>query len=163
MAAGLTDGTPASSPNEPPRRRQIATRYLVAAVAGILTIIALVIILRYQGGSERRRYEGLLKTSLDRIVTAQEGYYYDSTRYAASLRALPTVQLPSGVHVQLFNPDRRSWWGVATHDRLPSRHCVVWVGAAPISLPLDARAPEEETKPLCFDDAQAIVGQSRRS
>jgi hypothetical protein len=164
MAGGLTSGTPASPPKAPRARRLVfSTQHLtVAAAAVVVVIIAAVILVSYRGGSERREYDAILKTSLDKVVTAQEGFYYDSTRYVASLRALPTVQLPSGVHIQLFNPDRRSWWGVATHDRLPARHCVVWVGTAPTSLPLEARAPENETKPLCYDDA-GVARQAGRS
>jgi hypothetical protein len=117
-------------------------------------VIVVVVVAHYRGGSERRRYEAIMKTALDRLVTAQEGFYYDSMRYSPSLRALPTVKLPPGVHVELFNPDRRSWWAVATHDRLPSRRCVVWVGTAPTVLPLADRLPEDETKPLCHDASQ---------
>jgi hypothetical protein len=105
----------------------------------------------------------MLTMSLDKIVTAQEGFYYDSTRYVASLRSLPMVQLPPGVHVTLFTPDRKSWWGIATHDRLPAHHCVVWVGTAPTTLPLEARAPENETRPLCFDDRGAVTRRASRS
>jgi hypothetical protein len=96
-------------------------------------------------------------------VTAQEGFYYDSTRYTPSLQALPTVRLPDGVHVQIFSPDRRSWWGVATHDRLPARECIVWVGVPPSAAPAEARAPEDETKPLCFDSSRLKVKQSSPS
>ena len=129
----------------------------------LVLLIAVVILFGYHKGSARRGYQALLEESLDKIVTAQEGFFYDSTRYVASLRALPTVQLPPGVHVRLFSPDRRSWWGIATHDHLPTHHCIVWVGTAPPSLPLAARAPENETKPLCFDDKAAVARQASRS
>lgn len=154
MTAGVSEGARAPVPNEPRRPRFDTKQYLVAAAGATLLIAIIVIIVRYRNGADQRRYEGLLRGSLDRLVTAEEGFYYDSTRYTASLRALPSVQLPAGEQVQIFNPDRRSWWGVATHDRLPGRHCVVWVGTAPTSLPADARAPEQETKPLCFADSQ---------
>jgi hypothetical protein len=161
MTAGVSDSAP--TPNEPRRSRFDPKQYLVGAAAVVALITLIVIIVRYRNGADRRRYEAVLETSLDRLVTAQEGFYYDSTRYTASLRALPSVALPPGVHVQIFNPDRRSWWGVATHDQLPARHCVVWVGAPPASLPADARAPEEETKPLCFADSQGGMRPGSRS
>ena len=153
MTAGRTDGAPAPARQSGPTRWIALSRTAVigAAVAGAV-IVATVVGLRYRDASQRRQYEAMLRASLDKIVTAQEGYYYDSTRYVGSLRALPTVQLPPGVHVQLYNPDRRSWWGIATYDRLPAHRCVVWVGTAPPTLPLEARAPENETKPLCFDE-----------
>lgn len=153
MADGTTGSAPAPAPDDG-KATLFSRRNLMLGGAAVIAIIILVMVLRYQSGSERRRYEAILKTSLDRLVTAQEGFYYDSTHYAAALHALPTLKLATGVHVQLFNPDRRSWWGIATHERLPSRQCVVWVGTAPRVLPPEARAPEEETKPLCYDSVQ---------
>ena len=164
MADGPTRGAAASASTPPNSIRALLTTRNVAVVFGALAlVIALVVALRYRSGHERRGYEALLTVSLDRIVTAEEGFFYDSTRYVASLRALPTVRLPSGVHVTLFTPNRKSWWGVATHDRLANHHCVVWVGTAPPSLPSEARLPENETKPLCFDDKAPVVRQANRS
>jgi hypothetical protein len=123
----------------------------VALAAAIIIVLgALALLLHRRGGSERRRYESLLKDTLDRLVTAQEGFYYDSSHYARSLGALPTLKLPRGVHVEI-TATPRSWWGTATHDRLVGRRCVVWVVTPPPSLPEDLRALENETKPLCFD------------
>ena len=156
MAAGPIDGAPApAQPKEHHRMRFSTRQYAIGAAVGIVLVAVLMIALRFHAGTDRRRYESVLKGVLDRLVTAQEGFYYDSTHYASSLRALPGVQLPQGTHVQLFNPDSKSWWGVATHDLLPRRHCVVWVGTPPSSLPVDARAPDDETKPLCFDGGTA--------
>jgi hypothetical protein len=165
MADGPTDGaaSSASTQSKSTRAAFLTTRNIAIGIGALVLLVVVVVALRYRGGNQRRRYESLLTTSLDRIVTAEEGFYYDSTRYVASLRALPTVTLPAGVHVTLYSPDRRSWWGVATHDRLPTHHCVVWVGTAPASLPSQARAPENETKPLCFDDKGPVVRQASRS
>jgi hypothetical protein len=150
-----TASTAPAAPNEPARPRFLEQRNILAAAIAVAVIVAIVIVVHYRGGSQRRSYEKMLRDSLDRLVTAQEGFYYDSSKYTGSLSALPTVRLPSGVHVRLFNtPDRRSWWGVATHDQLAGRHCVVWVGTPPASIPREARAPEDETKPFCFDNAR---------
>jgi hypothetical protein len=157
MAAGLSEGAPASAPNEPRRLRFLERRYLVGAAAALVVLFLTGVVVHYRSGGERRRAEAVLKSSLDRLVTAQEGFYYDSTRYTASLRALPSVTVPPGVHIQISNPERRSWWGVATHDRLPSRRCAVWVGSPPAALPAEARAPEDEAKPICFDNALAVA------
>lgn len=153
---GTASPADASEPNRPGRPRFFDQRYLVVGAVAAFVIVVLAATLHYRSGSQRREYEKMLKDSLDRLVTAQEGFYYDSSKYTASLAALPTVRLPSAVHVRLFNtPNRRSWWGVATHDRLRGRHCIVWVGTPPASLPREARAPEDETKPFCFDDARS--------
>src|SRR5437588_11026095 len=103
MTGGPSEKAPAP---EPDGRVAISSRQAIGAATALVVIVAVVIALRYRTGNERRRYDGLLRASLDKIVTAQEGYYYDSTRYVGSLRAPPTVQLPTGVHVQLHKPER---------------------------------------------------------
>ncbi|HEY7233187.1 MAG TPA: hypothetical protein VH539_03510 [Gemmatimonadaceae bacterium] len=164
MAEGPTASAPVSTSKQPRSIQSLLSRRnIIAASAALVLIVLIGTFVRYSGGRDRRRYETMLTMSLDKIVTAQEGFYYDSTRYVASLRSLPMVQLPPGVHVTLFTPDRKSWWGIATHDRLPAHHCVVWVGTAPTTLPLEARAPENETRPLCFDDRGAVTRRASRS
>lgn len=163
MGSGVTTAAPAPPPQHGRRSRFLSTRYILGAAIGLALLTALAILIRYRAGSERRDYEVSLRSALDRVVTAQEGFYYDSTRYTPSLRSLPTVHLPDGVHVEIFSPDRRSWWGLATHDRLPQRRCIVWVGAPPSIAPAEARAPEDETKPLCFDAARIAARQASPS
>lgn len=163
MGSAVTTATPAPPPPNRSRSRFLSTRYVGGAAVGLVLLIVLVAVIRYRAGGERRRYEASLRSALDRLVTAQEGFYYDSTRYTPSLRSLPSVRLPEGVHVEVFSTDRRSWWGVATHDRLPSRRCIVWVGTPPPGVPAEARAPEDETKPLCFDAARIATRQSSPS
>ena len=151
---GTTSAAPATH-NEPRRPAFLEQRYILAAAIAVIVIVVVAVVVHYRSGSQRRSYEKMLRDSLDRLVTAQEGFYYDSSKYTGSLSALRTVRLPSGVHVRLFNtPDRRSWWGIATHDHLAGRNCVVWVGTPPASIPREARAPEDETKPFCFDNAR---------
>lgn len=163
MGSEVSTGKPAPAPHQSDLRRFLARRYLIGAAVGLVLIIALVLLVRYRGGSERRGYEAALRSALDRLVTAQEGFYYDSSRYTPSLRSLPTVHLPEGVHVEIFSPDRRSWWGLATHDRLRDRRCIVWVGVPPSVVPAEARAPEDETKPLCFDTGRIATQPASRS
>jgi hypothetical protein len=163
MGSGVTTAAPAPPPRDRQRPRFLSRRYVAGAAIGLVLLILAVALVRYRGGSERRQYEASVRSALDRLVTAQEGFYYDSTRYAASLRSLPTMHLPEGVRVEIFSPDRGSWWGLATHDRLPERRCIVWVGAPPSAVPAEARAPEDETKPLCFDAARIATKQASPS
>jgi hypothetical protein len=163
MGSAVTTATPAPPPRNRPRSRFLTTRYVVGTAVGLVLLIVVVAFIRYRAGGERRRYEASLRSALDRLVTAQEGFYYDSTRYTPLLRSLPSMRLPDGVHVEIFSTDRRSWWGVATHDRLPSRQCIVWVGTPPAAVPAEARAPEDETKPVCFDAARIATRQSSPS
>ena len=164
MTGSPARGAPAPTPKQRMSLASLITRTNVAiGAAALVLVLLLVAAMRYHSGSNRRQYESALTASLDRIVTAQEGFYYDSTKYVTSLQALPTVHLPPGVRVTLYSVDRRSWWGVATHDRLPAHHCVVWVGKAPTSIPAEARAPENETKPQCFEDNVSVAKRAQRS
>ena len=131
-----------------PSLRQIWT----GGIAVVALIVVIVLLLHYRAGRHRREYDAEMQATLDRLLTAQEGFFYDSSHYVGSLRALPTVHVPSGVRVELASPDRRSWWGVATHSLLGGHRCVVWVGTAPASFPAQVRSLENEAKPICFDD-----------
>ena len=145
---------PTLAPIVEPRRQGFSRRTIILLVAaGLALALVVATVLYYRSGRNRRQREALLKATLDRLVTAQEGYYYDSARYATTLRALPAFTTPSGARVQLAPPMSHSWSAVATHTLLAGRFCVVWVGTPPTSLPDAARVPENETKPLCFDDA----------
>ena len=131
-------------------------------IALVAIIVAIVWMVHYHAGRARREYDSLMLNTLDRVLTAQEGFFYDSSHYVGSLRALPSVHVAPDVHVELVNPNRRSWWGVATHAGLAGHRCVVWVGTAPDSFPAEVRAPENEAKPMCFDDVTARASSSNR-
>ena len=154
----MTESTSAELPREPahavePRGPTSSRRTIgLLVVAGLVVAAALAFLLFYRSGRARRQHEATLKATLDKLVTAQEGFYYDSSRYVSSLRSLPAFSVPQGVQLQLATPVPRSWSAVARHTSLSGRHCVVWVGTPPTSLPDAARVPENETRPLCFDD-----------
>jgi hypothetical protein len=163
MAGGTTDnpGSPAPSgraPRFPFSRKQI----VVAAAALFAVIMVVVLVVRVRAGGERRQYDAAMRATLDKLLTAQEGFFYDSSHYVGSLRRLPTVKITQGVHVELVNPNPRIWWGIATHPGVRAHRCVVWVGGAPPSFPAEVRNPENEAKPICFDDV-APAAPSRGS
>jgi hypothetical protein len=151
-SAPPNDG-PVPSDDAPPhpghRRRTVA---IVLAALAVLLVASLVTYQR--AGRTRRASEALLRATLDRLVTAQEGFFYDSARYAPSVGALPGFAVPSGVNLEITMPAPRSWSATATHASLAGRHCVVWVGTPPPALPEAAREPKNETRPLCFEDAR---------
>jgi hypothetical protein len=143
---------PAPSPVIEPPRGGFSRRGIVMLVAGgVFLALVVASVLYYRSGTNRRQQEVLLKATLDHLVTAQEGFYYDSARYATTLRALKAFTVPAGARVQLAPPMSHSWSATATHPMLKDHVCVVWVGTPPTSLPDDVRRPENETKPLCFD------------
>lgn len=163
MTESNAGGTQPSLPAAAPSWFQPSRQIWLALIGAVVVIAMIVLVVRYRSGSHKRNVDAQLLLTLDRLLTAQEGFYYDSSHYVGGLEQLPTVKLPPGVHVELHNPDRRSWWGVATHDGLSAHRCVVWVGTAPTYLPAELRAPENEAKPTCFDDARLASRQSTRS
>lgn len=166
----MTGGSPgdATSPESSSRaataRIPLSPRQIVyGAITLVVLIVALALFIHYRAGQARRTYDKQMLDTLDHLLTAQEGFFYDSSHYVGSLRALPTVRVAPGVHVELVSPDRHSWWGVTTHAGLSAHRCVVWVGTPPASFPAEARAPENEAKPMCFDDVQSSGTSRNRS
>lgn len=158
MSEGTTESTarPEAAAKRPRWSEYLTPKRIGLAAAVAVPLIAiLVLTLQYRAARARRAYQSLMEQSLDRVVTAQEGFFYDSARYASSLRQLPGLRLPATVHAQIVSATPKTWWGVATHDNLPGRRCAVWVGTPPPVLPSSARTPDNETKPLCFDDSAA--------
>src|SRR5256714_1089957 len=131
---------PALQPSSREERRRTTAQVVVASVAALLLVGAIVALVYYRTGSPQRRIEAQLKATLDKLVTAQEGFFYDSARYARSLRALPTFRPPPGVHLRVVVDTAHSWPGTATHHGLPTRQCGVWVVRPPAPLPQEARA-----------------------
>lgn len=157
MTGGSTGdlAPPATAPKPASTRFRLTRRQIAAAsVVFVLVVLGIALLVHYRSGRDRRQYDAVMRATLDKLLTAQEGFFYDSAHYVGSLRQLSTVHLPPGVEVEMMSPDRHSWWGIATHDGLKGHRCVVWVGKAPASFPADARTSENEAKPVCFDDAR---------
>jgi|SRR5690348_3654478 len=158
MTGGSTGdlAPPVSAPRPASPRFRLTLRQIAAsAVVFVLVVLGIALFVHYRAGRDRRQYDAVMRATLDKLLTAQEGFFYDSAHYVGSLRQLSTVHLPPHVHVEMVSPDRHSWWGIATHDALGGHRCVVWVGTAPTSVPPDARTLENEAKPVCYDDARA--------
>jgi hypothetical protein len=157
MTGGSTgDLAPPATPPGPASTRFRLTRRQIAAAAVVFVVVVLgiALLVHYRAGRDRRQYDAVMRATLDKLLTAQEGFFYDSAHYVGSLRQLSTVHLPPRVHVEMVSPERHSWWAIAAHEGLAGHRCVVWVGTAPTSFPPDARTAESEAKPVCFDDAR---------
>lgn len=150
MTAPGAPGAPAGSPPDARRQRAPRIAILAAVLVLLLVIIAGALYARHRSARQQLAYEDAMVMGLDTLVTAEEGYFYDSARYTPSLAAFPKLPLLAGVHLTIDSAGARSWWGTATHARLPRRRCEVWVGTPPARFPAAARAPELEGKPTCF-------------
>lgn len=140
-----TPGADAESAGPPVARR------IILAVVGVLLLAVLAAVLWYRAGRADRAAEASMVETLDRLVTAQEGIFYEREHYATTLSELPAFRVPDGVRVEVLGASPRSWWGAATHTRLRGRRCVIWVGSPAASMPAEAKDLSQETLPYCYD------------
>ena len=78
-----------------------------------------------------RAIRGLLRTELDRLVTAQFAHLDDAGTYSSTLAALqPYYQAETGVTITIAADWADGWSAIAVHDQLPDAKCVVFMGTA---------------------------------
>lgn len=91
-------------------------------------------------------YRATMKSDLRNLVTAQEGYFQDSLRYAGSAASLALV-VTEGVTVEVAFASAEGFRAVARHASEPRYTCEIWVGAVP-----DRRPDTVEGIPSCHAD-----------
>jgi ABC-type Fe3+ transport system permease subunit len=91
-------------------------------------------------------YRATMKSDLRNLVTAQEGYFQDSLRYAGSAASLALV-VTEGVTVEVGFASAEGFHAVARHASEPRYTCEIWVGAVP-----DRRPDTVEGVPSCHAD-----------
>ena len=69
----------------------------------------------------------ILKTTLRKVVAAQDQYRASHPGFAGSVEAL-RLSLGSDVKVQILGATAQGWRAKATHQARPGRSCVVFVG-----------------------------------
>ncbi len=88
-------------------------------------------------------YRAMMKSDLRNLVTAQEWFFGDSLRYAASLASLQFVPSPDIATAVAF-ASAEGFHAVATHTADTQYRCEIWVGAVP-----DRRPGTTEGVPSC--------------
>ena len=86
------------------------------------------------------------KSFLRTLVTSEEEYFSDHSRYTNRLADLKHVEIPSGVALKTLSPsaDGKSWIATATHSRVPGVICGIGIG---VGNPVSSTAVEGE--PAC--------------
>jgi hypothetical protein len=85
-----------------------------------------------------------VKSDLRNLVTAQEVFFGDSTRYTGNLRRLQFTPSP-GVRIVSLSVTGAAYTATATHTSLPGYVCAIFVGD--VQPPVGA---QREGEPVCF-------------
>ncbi|MGH2610305.1 MAG: prepilin-type N-terminal cleavage/methylation domain-containing protein [Tepidiformaceae bacterium] len=103
---------------------------VVVVVIGVLASIA---IPKFANNKEKS-YLAQMKSDLRNLATAQEGFFYDSTTYTASLVALNNFTPSQAVSITIPEATGKGWSAETKHSST-AKKCYIYSGiAAPIGL-----------------------------
>jgi prepilin-type N-terminal cleavage/methylation domain-containing protein len=98
---------------------------IVVAIIGILAAIAIPKFIN----TKEKTYSAAMKSDLRNLATAEEAYFYDSTKYTSSLAALNNFSPSAGISIAVaISPG--GWNATATHAVSP-RRCYLFQGSGP--------------------------------
>ncbi|MBI1968256.1 MAG: prepilin-type N-terminal cleavage/methylation domain-containing protein [Gemmatimonadetes bacterium] len=98
---------------------------IVVVIIGILAAIAIPKFIN----TKEKTYVAQMKSDLRNLATAEEAYFYDSTKYTSSLIALNNFSPSSGIAI-LVAVSVGGWNATATHTQTP-RKCYLFSGTGP--------------------------------
>ena len=98
---------------------------IVVVIIGILAAIAIPKFVN----TKEKTYVAQMKSDLRNLATAEEAYFYDSTKYTSSLAALNNFSPSSGVTLTVVvSPG--GWNATSQHAQTP-RKCYLFSGTGP--------------------------------
>lgn len=98
---------------------------IVVVIIGILAAIAI----PKFANTKEKTYVAQMKSDLRNLATAEEAYFYDSTKYTSSLPALNNFSPSSGITIMVaISPG--GWNATSTHSLTP-RTCYLFSGTGP--------------------------------
>ncbi len=127
-----------------------ALRHQGATGTGVLlALMATMLLPKFSGGSKSSAYRSVLESDLRNLVSAQESFFADSSRYARSLAELPVFQTADGVEEPVIIADASGWSATLTHGRTPGLICGVAV-----NLPNPVSALPDSAAVVCRENPQ---------
>lgn len=72
----------------------------------------------------------VVESELKRLASAQDLHRQQARRYAADLAQLHFIP-KAEIELDIKGASPSGWWATGSHEKLPGRSCVLWVGAAP--------------------------------
>jgi prepilin-type N-terminal cleavage/methylation domain-containing protein len=98
---------------------------IVVVIIGILASIAIPKFIN----TKEKSYVAQMKSDLRNLATAEEAFFYDSTKYTSSLAALNNFS-PSAAVTLTITASPGGWNAMAAHAQTP-RRCYLFAGAGP--------------------------------
>jgi type IV pilus assembly protein PilA len=98
---------------------------IVVVIIGILASIAIPKFIN----TKEKSYVAQMKSDLRNLATAEEAFFYDSTKYTSSLAALNNFS-PSAAVTLTITAAPGGWNAMASHAQTP-RRCYLFAGAGP--------------------------------
>ena len=98
---------------------------IVVVIIGILASIAIPKFIN----TKEKSYVAQMKSDLRNLATAEEAFFYDSTKYTSSLAALNNFS-PSAAVTLTINASPGGWNAMAVHAQTP-RRCYLFTGSGP--------------------------------
>jgi len=98
---------------------------IVVVIIGILAAIAIPKFIN----TKEKTYVAQMKSDLRNLATAEEAYFYDSTKYTSSLAALNNFSGSSGVTLTVAI-SAGGWNAITAHAQTP-RKCYLFSGTGP--------------------------------
>jgi type IV pilus assembly protein PilA len=95
---------------------------IVVVIIGILAAIAIPKFANTKG----KAYVTAMKSDLRNLVTAQEGFFFDSSKYSTSIASINFKQ-STGVNVPVITVGPGYWSATVSHSQLPSSVCGIGV------------------------------------
>jgi type IV pilus assembly protein PilA len=107
------------------RNRQGFTLIELLIVVVIIGILAAIAIPKF-ANTKSKAYITAMKSDLRNLVTAQEGFFFDSSKYSNSIASINFKQ-STGVNVPVITAGPGYWSATVSHSQLPASVCGIGV------------------------------------
>jgi prepilin-type N-terminal cleavage/methylation domain-containing protein len=106
---------------------------IVVVIIGILAAIA---VPKFQT-TKGKAYYASMKSDLHNLTTAQEAFFYDSTKYTTDLNSLQ-FHGSKGDDIVIVQATATGWAATATHEMSYPKFCAMFIGTATAVAPATA-------------------------
>ena len=99
---------------------------IVVVIIGLLASIA---IPKFSNTKEKA-YVGAMKSDLRNLATAEEAFFYDSSKYTTNFALMNNFPPPTGVTLTINQAPGSGWSASTTSAYAPGRQCALFSGTA---------------------------------